>query len=489
MEKEKIVKSYRKNKYRFDDACNDVFEVASLDELTPEALGAFVRLHKEVQRPRLDELDDYYEVKNPTIFKRKAREVHLSDVRLAHGYARYISSFIQGYLVGTPIKVKHPDEGVNEATQELNKQTGADKLNADITLDLSIYGRAYDMVYRNKDDQDRVVRLNPLQTFVIYDDTVEARPIAGVRYKLGKDSKIQAEVFTDRRVIYYSEGAAGLTEDRSEEHFFQEVPITEYANNRFRQSDFEPVLDLIDAYDAAESDMSNYMTDINDAMLVISGDVAIDTEKAQTMKQHNLLLLLPTKDLDGTTGQTPTADYIYKQYDATGVEAYKDRLQADIHRFTNTPDMSDEKFSGQASGESMKYKLFGLDQVRADKETKMKEGLARRYRLLFNIKSTAQELTGASAEDLEFIFTPNIPRAFYEELKAFSEAGGQLSQETLLTLTALVDDAQEEMKKIEKEAEGRIPTRIPADPGEDPLLDQTQGGDVNADETGALLGR
>lgn len=478
MEVKTIKNGQLEHRHRFKDACNDIFEIASLDDLTPEALGDFIRLHGEVQRPRLDELDDYYEVKNPTIFKRKAREAHLSDVRLAHGYARYISSFIQGYLVGTPIKVKHPDDDINEAVQELNKQTGADKLNSDITLDLSIYGRAYDMVYRNSRDQDRVVRLNPLQTFVIYDDTVEARPIAGVRYKTGRDGKIQAEVFTDHKVIYYVEGAAGLIEDRSEEHFFQEVPITEYANNRFRQGDFEPVLDLIDAYDAAESDMSNYMTDINDAMLVISGRVSLDEEKAKRMKDHNLLLLIPPEEPDGNAGQMPTAGYIYKQYDVTGVEAYKDRLQADIHRFTNTPDMSDEKFSGQASGESMKYKLFGLDQVRADKETKMTEGLSRRYRLLFNIKSTAQELTGASADDLEFIFTPNVPRAFYEELKAFIEAGGQLSQETLLTLTALVPDAKEELKKLgEEQGEG---ARMPVwTAGEDLLLSQmiARGGD------------
>ena len=487
MEKESIVKSYRKNKYRFDDACNDVFEVASLEDLTPKALLDFIRLHADVQRPRLDELDDYYEVKNPTIFKRKDREAHLSDVRLAHGYARYISSFIQGYLVGTPIKVQHSDKRINDAVQEVNKQTGADKLNAVITLDLSIYGRAYDMTYRSSQDKDRVVRLDPLQTFVIYDDTVEVRPIAGVRYKENKEGKLAVEVYTDRHVIYYAEGATDLIEVKREDHFFQEVPITEYSNNRFRQGDFEPILDLIDAYDAAESDTANYMTDINDAMLVISGDVAIDTEKAQKMKQHNLLLLIPAKDLDGTPGLTPTAGYIYKQYDVAGVEAYKNRLQNDIHRFTNTPDMNDEKFSGNASGESMKYKLFGLDQVRADKETMMIEGLTRRYRLLFNLKSTAQELTGASADDLEFIFTPNIPRAFYAELEAFTKAGGELSQETLLTLTALVDDAREEMEKIEKETAARTPTRVPQDPGEDPLMNQ--GGDENADETGTVLGR
>lgn len=258
-------------------------------------------------------------------------------------------------------------------------------------------------------------------------------------------------------------------EGRATDHYFGEVPITEYTNNRFRQGDFEPVLDVIDAYDEAQSDTGNYMTDLNDAMLVISGDIQVDIEGAERMRNSNLLLLIPTKDIDGKPTMLPTAGYIYKQYDVAGVESYKKRLQNDIHRFTNTPDMTDEKFSGQASGESMKYKLFGLDQVRADKETRMIAGLARRYRLLFNLKSTAQELIGADADELEFIFTPNIPRAFYEELKAFTEAGGQLSQETLLTLTALVDNAKDEIEKIEKETEARM---SPLYPGEDPITAQ-----------------
>ena len=94
----------------------------------------------------------------------------------------------------------------------------------------------------------------------------------------------------------------------------------------------------------------------------------------------------------------------------------------------------------------------------------MIKGLSRRYRMLFNLKSIARELSEADASEIEFIFTPNIPRAFYEELKAFTEAGGQLSQETLLTLTALVGNAKDEIEKIEKETEARL---SPMYPGED----------------------
>lgn len=454
---------------RFQEGHNDAFEIASLEDLTPDALAKFIRLHQEEQRPRLEELRDYYKAQNKTIISRAARKPNLSDKRFSHAYARYVSTFIQGYLVGNPIKVQHDDRKIHAAVQDLNKAIDADRLNADIALDLSIYGRAYDMVHRNKADQDRVYRLSPMGVFVIYDDTVEEIPLAGVRYRENAlDGSLEADLYTAQQIRHFTQQGETLIEDETQrrEHFFKEVPITEYSNNRFRQGDFEPVLDIIDAYDEAQSDTGNYMTDLNDAMLVISGDINLDIEGAERMRNSNILLLIPVKDMDGKPVMLPTANYIYKEYDVTGVEAYKKRLQNDIHRFTNTPDMTDEKFSGSASGESMKYKLFGLDQVRADKETRMITGLTRRYRLLFNLKSTAQELIGAHADDLAFIFTPNVPRAFYEELKAFTEAGGQLSQETLLTLTALVDNARDEIAKIEKETEARL---TPMFPGEDPL--------------------
>ena len=470
MEKESIILgSDARPKARFKDGHNDNFEIASLEDLTPAALAKFIRRHKEEQRPRLEELRDYYKAQNKTINARAARKPNLSDKRFSHAYARYVSTFIQGYLVGNPIKVQHDDRRIHDAVQELNKAIDADRLNADLALDLSIYGRAYDMVHRNRSDQDRVYRLSPMGVFVIYDDTVEEIPLAGVRYREDpEDGTITAELYTADKIRRFYQQGETLVEDEAQatDHYFGEMPITEYTNNRFRQGDFEPVLDIIDAYDEAQSDTGNYMTDLNDAMLVISGDIEVDIEGAERMRNSNLLLLIPRKDIDGKPGTPPTAGYIYKQYDVSGVESYKKRLQNDIHRFTNTPDMTDEKFSGSASGESMKYKLFGLDQVRADKETRLIAGLTRRYRLLFNLKSTAQELVGADADTLEFIFTPNIPRAFYEELKAFTEAGGQLSQETLLTLTALVDNARDELDKIEKETEARM---SPMYPGEDTL--------------------
>lgn len=74
-----------------------------------------------------------------------------------------------------------------------------------------------------------------------------------------------------------------------------------------------------------------------------------------------------------------------KSYDTTGAEAYKKRLVDDILRFTFTPDTNDQNFAGTQSGESMKYKLMGNDNLRKTKERLLTRGIMRRLRLLGNV--------------------------------------------------------------------------------------------------------
>src|SRR5699024_4073302 len=85
-------------------------------------------------------------------------------------------------MVGVPLKTQHTDEKVDEQLREINRINDADEHNSDLVLDQSIYGRAYELLHRNKDDETRFTILDVKETFVIYDTTVERNPIAGVRY-------------------------------------------------------------------------------------------------------------------------------------------------------------------------------------------------------------------------------------------------------------------------------------------------------------------
>lgn len=442
------------SKQRFSDQANIQYTYESAEKLLEDIaqIEKYITHHQKFQRTRLDALDDYYEGNNTGILVgKRRREEHLSDHRAVHNFAKYVCEFIQGYLVGIPLKTVYVDDKVDEILKNINRDNDADAHNSDLVLDLSIYGRAYELLYRNKRDENRFTICSPLDTFVIYDDTVEAEPIAGVRYiKNQIDDETLVYVYTDAKVIIYSLGQEGtLTFIEEKDHHFKGVPIIEYINNRFRQGDFEDVLNLIDLYDSAQSDIANYMSDLNDAMLVIIGDLDIDVTEAKRQKEANLLMLQTEMNADGKTSNASAA-YIYKKYDVSGTEAYKDRLQNDIHKFTNTPNMNDEKFAGAQSGESMKYKLFGLEQKRANKERLFKKSVRERYRLLNNIMTTAAE-GGFDTNDILITFTPNLPKSVKDEIEQFVKLGGRVTEETALSVLSIVENPQEEVERLKIE--------------------------------------
>src|SRR5690625_393236 len=309
------------NRRRFSDEANIHYRLGSIDDLTKETLEQIIQHHYNEQRPRLKVLEEYYKGENVNILTgRRRKEEHLADNRATHNFARYVSQFIQGYLVGSPVKTDYPDEEIEEMITDLNRRNDEAAHNSDIALDQSIFGRAYEMVYRNEQDEVRFTQLNALDTFVIYDMTVECKPLAAVRRIENKFSeKVFILVYTDKHIYFYdlNEGDECIYKDK-QVHHFGEVPIIEYENNRYRQGDFEDVLSLIDLYDAAQSDTANYMQDLNDAMLKIAGNLDIDLEDAKEMRDANILMLQTTPEAQGQ--QRADADYIYKQYDVARSE-------------------------------------------------------------------------------------------------------------------------------------------------------------------------
>lgn len=440
--------------------------IEELFENEHKVLREFLEHHKSIQRPRIQELYDYSEGNNHTIsIQQRRSEQDMADTRIIHNFGKSISVFKQGYLVGKPIQVEYDDgeedSETDEVLKEIAKVNSFHDLNRMLVLDLSKVGRAYDLVYRSMEDVTKVKRLDPLNTFVIYDNTLEDKMLAGVRYYsvgLSDNKKHFIDVYI-KDVIYKCQMIEGvITELAIEPHMFNDVPITEYLNTAEGMGDYESELSLIDSYDAVQSDTANYMTDTSDAILAIFGQVAFpddvlgdnkkQIEYMRKMRRARLLQLKPPVDINGTEGKVD-AKYLYKQYDVNGVEAFKKRIVNDIHKYTNTPDMTDTNFSGIQSGEAMKYKLFGLEQARVDTQSLFEKSLRRRYQLIANIGDFVKELTDFDISKLKITFNPNLPKALEETINAFKSLGGMVTNETAMRLTGIVDDPKHEQELLD----------------------------------------
>ena len=153
-----------------------------ITNLTPDRIMKFIFHHHEYQLPRLKKLDRYYKGQNEGILQPPSRRIETgkSDHRAVHSFGKYIADFQTAYSVGNPVNVKLDDD--DKRLDQITQVNDLDALNYDLFLDMTRYGRAYEYVYYGSDSIEHCVRLDPLDTFVIYSLDVDPQPIMAVRY-------------------------------------------------------------------------------------------------------------------------------------------------------------------------------------------------------------------------------------------------------------------------------------------------------------------
>lgn len=467
----------------------DPFEESNLlyqediTNLTPDRIMKFIFHHHEYQLPRLKKLDRYYKGQNEGILQPQSRRIETgkSDHRAVHSFGKYIADFQTAYSVGNPVNVKLDED--DQRLDQITRVNDLDALNYDLFLDMTRYGRAYEYVYYGSDSIEHCVRLDPLDTFVIYSLDVDPQPIMAVRYHsvelVDENNKtiidIIPETWTATEHDVYKPTTVGGAMYLDHSEIIRVFPVVEYDNNRFRTGDFEHVISLIDLYDSAQSDTANYMTDLNDALLVITGDIDAlfngstllsgvdpnDPEAMKTLAKDKLELIKEQKDANmlllksrmTANGQQTSVDakYINKEYDVSGTEAYKKRVADDIHKFSHTPDLTDSNFAANVSGVAMKYKLLGTVELAAIKRRMFEKSLYQRYSIIYALDQSVSGGMKTDPNTIQFTFRDNLPTDDITQIKALVAAGATLPQEYLYRFAPGVTDPQEITDMIAKQ--------------------------------------
>lgn len=452
--------------FPFSVQSNIHYRVDSLEDLKAngyKVLLDILRHFQEYQIPRLSVLDDYSKGRNTAIFGGDRRkDDSKADYRIAHNFGKLIAQFVAGYTTSVPLKYSLPeDKKLEKKLLAFNKANDIPTLDNELMYDVAKFGRAYDIQYKTETG-NKIKQANVFETFVIYDTTIERKPIAAVRivesgFNGSSETKYLVSLYTASEITHFKElsfGMSSLDVDREEKHFFNGVPVVEYQSNRYRTSWYEDVLPLIDAYDQSASDTSNYMTDVINSLLVISGDFSTAgnnvSDIIKQIKRYGVLGLQSGFDRSGNSTSI-SANYISPEFDSTASESYKERIRKDIFNISNIPDMSDQNFSGNASGIAIRYKIFGFEQAIAQTINAFKRSLADRCELLFkhenNLNNTKRDLPNVTIES-----TPNLPYAVSEELKMLADAGVPVSRKTMYNQVHFTN-AEIEEKNLEEENE------------------------------------
>ena len=402
------------------------------------------------EKERILKLKEYYK-NNNAIKNREQSDPNKPNNLLSHGYARYITDSYCGYFLGKPVVYKSNNEALLEQINEnfiYNDEAGN---NIALAQEASIAGCAYEVMYIDENSDLRFKAVNSEELIAVYDNTIEEKLQFAIRYydiyNLENEDIKEVVLYTKNEVVYYDFKDDNLIEKSRETHYFNDVPIADYENNNNRLGDYEPVISLIDAYDKAQSDTSNDFEYFTNALLVVSGVVMeSDNEQPLNFKDNRVLNFADTNS---------KAEYLIKNINDSALENYKDRLNNDIHRFSNVVNMSDQNFGGNLTGIAIKHKLTGMEYITGIKETKFKKGLMRRIELattVLNIKTSDVYLYA----EIKPVFTRNMPTNEEELTNLAKGLVGIVSDQTVLSMLPQVDDVVAEMEMIAKEKENTL---------------------------------
>ena len=406
-----------------------------------------IELHM-LSTSRLKKLKAYYDGEHD--IKKREMTTGLPNNKLVCNHAQYISDMTVGYVFGAPVQYSNADVLMDRFTV-----IDEDSHNNELANDISVFGHGLELVYMSDEEGTdiKLASLDPLSNFVVCDDTVEHNPLFAVGYDqiYDIDGNITGWKVTviDKQFKYYYEGDA-LTADKLllsddiQEHFFVDVPVIEYDNNKAASGDFEVVLSLIDAYNVLQSDRVNDKEQLVDAFLAITGMRFGDTEE-EAVKTTKKLREMKILELD----EGGKAEWLVKNLNETEIEVLKKSLKDDIHEFSKVPCLTDENFVGNASGVAMKYKLLGFELLGKTKERYFKKGLRKRLELInavYSVKNKSFDLG-----EVDITMKRSLPVDEQTLAQIAQATDGFISWETRLQAFNPELDVEEERKRLLEE--------------------------------------
>lgn len=423
---------------------SDDFTVPSGTVLDGEAIRSLVDEHRRCHLPRLEYLGHAYETRYE-VFGRGPKPDYKPDNRLAADMAYDITETFEGYFIGIPVDVTHPEAGKSEYLRRWSRMNSQEDVDAELSKAASKYGIAYEMLYQDDEGRPRSAPVSPLTSFMVHDDSVLHRKVAFVRYAFDEEGRMRG-TFSDAENVYpFSEDGDKVTVGDPVPHYFRGVPAVAYPQNSERRGLYEGVLNLIEAYNRVLSEKANDVEYFSDAYMVVKGTELPDDFK-EDLREYKLINLWGD-------GEEPIEVMFLQKPDGDATqENLINRLEDLIFKMAMVPDITDEGFS-TASGTALKMRMMPMNNLARNKERKFKAGVMERLRLLANYPEAG--FSGADWEECEVVMHRNMPEDLASEAAVAGSLSGIVSEQTQLSVLSCVDDPAAEISRKEAERDRR----------------------------------
>lgn len=422
----------------------------------------------EKEIPRLQMLFDYYDGKPHKIGEKGEVKTPQEKDEIYVNNAKYVTDMMVGFSVGSPISYTAPKGYDIKLILSAYDRMRIQKHDKELAKDISVYGVGLELQYlafdptvkaANGEPQrtmPKIACIDPRGMFLVVDDTVERTKLFAVRRAeketIKGDKYWEFNIYCKQVVITYYSKSKELSWDnmiRDEKinpHYYKDVPVTEYRNNEEKQGDFEQQISQIDGYNKLQTDRIRDKENFIKAIMIFYG-FSLPEDKPDEIN-GSIAVNAPSKQ-DGAS-----AEFLTNTFDESGIQVLAKSLLEDFHKTSYVPNLNDEKFGGNATGVSMKYKLFGLLLVLATKIGYMEDGLIQRLQLTANILNTKGQ--DMDVEGTIIKFKPNLPVDRKDVIEQIRD-----SREFIPLLVSLgwlddVDDPEEIIKMLDEEKEKTI---------------------------------
>lgn len=416
-----------------------MYNINRNEELTTDKISRIVQSFEMTEKVKLQKYYDYFCGKQKILNKTYADSSKPCN-HIVKNYCFSIVNNYQGYIAGIPVTYNSNDD----ITSLIDVFNYNDIKNADSALlrNALIYGVAFEICYIDEDTKQRFKAIDSRECIPVYDDTLNEELLYMIRYyqkptwKTDAENKYIIEVYTSDAIRRYESNFnfSSLVWLEDIPHYFNQVPFVEFRLNEEKESIFDKIISLQDAYNELLSSEVDDFQAFTDAYLVLKG-TGIDEEDAAQMRENRILML----DADDS------AEYLTKSISDTQIENMLANINDSIHVIANSPDFNDEKFMA-TSGIAMRYKLVGFENTSSAIVANMTKAIQKRIELLYSIMGL---IAGDSFKDVQIKFTRNLPIDNTEILNTVNSLRGMLSDRTLISLLPFVSDVDAELEAIQ----------------------------------------
>lgn len=442
-------------------------EIRAIDEngITDALLNHIIKKHKENADYNRN-LHKRYEALDGAvpIFMREPRfdEDNPVNNKVNNDFMGEVVDFKTGYFAGKPAVYNYAD--TTESEEDTGGEAARDAaskmlsdfvalnnmydVDMDVTKFAAIAGYAGRMFYFDMDGNERVMALPSYETIILSETNI-TEPKYGIRYFKIKDlhgSEIWHAEFDDGVMIRFYEGSfLGFKEipEKAIQNLFGYCAIQGIPNNSEMLGDVEKVMELIDAYDRATSDINNEVESFANAYMAFENVDMKEEEIRRGQKTGAFQYFTSGSESGGI-------HFVTKDINDAFVEHHLDRLEENIYRFSKTPNMADENFSQNSSGVAMKFKLTGLETKCGMFQAKMISAGVYMFRLLAS--SWAKKQIACDPLQCYITFKRNFPVDVQSEAAAVSAMiSSGMPQRKAFEQYSFIDDVDEVMQMIEAE--------------------------------------